>query len=149
MTYHEATTLYTYPCPCGDQFEISLEDLRDGEEVAVCPSCSLQIRVIFEAVRLRQWISSMKEVLTLGCRRISPKTKMEQRLRRWLQSLLDENESHWPQQRMATNETSIRARMRRGKAEAEKIEPCSIQRIIVQPRTCKTCRLKGGAAQRL
>lgn len=50
MTYHESTTLYTYPCPCGDQFEISLADLRDGEEVAVCPSCSLMIKVIFEAV---------------------------------------------------------------------------------------------------
>ncbi|KAM0801506.1 diphthamide biosynthesis protein [Usnea florida] len=52
MTYHEATTLYTYPCPCGDQFEISLSDLRDGEEVAVCPSCSLTIKVIFEADNL-------------------------------------------------------------------------------------------------
>ena len=50
MTYHESTTLYTYPCPCGDQFEISLNDLRDGEEVAVCPSCSLQIKVIFDLV---------------------------------------------------------------------------------------------------
>lgn len=149
MTYHEATTLYTYPCPCGDQFEISLDDLRDGEEVAVCPSCSLQIRVIFEAVRLRQKIPNMKEVLILGCRKISPKTKMEQRLGRRLQLLLDENESHWPRQRMATNETSIRARMRRGKAEAEKMEPCSIQRIIAQPRTFKTYRLHGGTAQRL
>ena len=50
MTYHESTTLYTYPCPCGDQFEISLDDLRDGEEVAVCPSCSLQIKVVFDMV---------------------------------------------------------------------------------------------------
>jgi diphthamide biosynthesis protein 3 len=50
MTYDEATTLYHYPCPCGDRFEISLGDLRDGEDVAVCPSCSLQIKVIFEAV---------------------------------------------------------------------------------------------------
>ena len=50
MTYHESTTLYTYPCPCGDQFEISLADLRDGEEIAVCPSCSLMIKVIFEVV---------------------------------------------------------------------------------------------------
>ena len=50
MTYHESTTLYTYPCPCGDQFEISLADLHDGEEVAVCPSCSLTIKVIFEVV---------------------------------------------------------------------------------------------------
>ncbi|KAL9640357.1 MAG: hypothetical protein Q9204_000748 [Flavoplaca sp. TL-2023a] len=48
LTYHPSTTLYTYPCPCGDQFEITLQDLRDGEEIAVCPSCSLMIRVIFE-----------------------------------------------------------------------------------------------------
>ena len=50
MTYHPETSLYTYPCPCGDQFEISLMDLRDGEEVAVCPSCSLMIKVIFDIV---------------------------------------------------------------------------------------------------
>ena len=50
LTYHPATQLYTYPCPCGDQFEISLADMRDGEEVAVCPSCSLQVRVIFDMV---------------------------------------------------------------------------------------------------
>ncbi|TKX22670.1 CSL zinc finger domain-containing protein 2 [Elsinoe australis] len=29
-------------------FEIGLGDLRDGEEIAVCPSCSLMIRVIFD-----------------------------------------------------------------------------------------------------
>ena len=50
MTYHPETNLFTYPCPCGDQFEILLQDLQDGEEVAVCPSCSLQIKVIFDAV---------------------------------------------------------------------------------------------------
>ncbi|KAI4126540.1 MAG: hypothetical protein LQ338_003696 [Usnochroma carphineum] len=49
LTYHPDTTLYTYPCPCGDQFEITLQDLRDGEDIAVCPSCSLMIKVIFEA----------------------------------------------------------------------------------------------------
>ena len=55
MTYHETMTLYTYPCPCGDQFEISLSDLRDGEEVAVCPSCSLTIKVIFEVVSVNDF----------------------------------------------------------------------------------------------
>ncbi|KAL8901920.1 MAG: hypothetical protein Q9207_004961 [Kuettlingeria erythrocarpa] len=49
LTYHPETTVYTYPCPCGDQFEITLQDLHDGEDIAVCPSCSLMIRVIFEA----------------------------------------------------------------------------------------------------
>ncbi|GAB7322600.1 hypothetical protein MBLNU13_g03514t1 [Cladosporium sp. NU13] len=48
MTYDPALQTYTYPCPCGDRFQISIDDLRDGEEIAVCPSCSLMIRVIFE-----------------------------------------------------------------------------------------------------
>ena len=50
MTFDPALQLYTYPCPCGDKFEILIDDLRDGEEIAVCPSCSLMIRVIFEVV---------------------------------------------------------------------------------------------------
>lgn len=48
MTYDTTLQIYHYPCPCGDRFEINIEDLRDGEEIAVCPSCSLQIRVIFD-----------------------------------------------------------------------------------------------------
>ncbi|SMQ50166.1 unnamed protein product [Zymoseptoria tritici ST99CH_3D7] len=48
MTYDETLQTYHYPCPCGDRFEINIEDLRDGEDIAVCPSCSLQIRVIFD-----------------------------------------------------------------------------------------------------
>lgn len=48
MTYDSTLQIYHYPCPCGDRFEINIEDLRDGEDIAVCPSCSLQIRVIYE-----------------------------------------------------------------------------------------------------
>ncbi|KAA8892653.1 diphthamide biosynthesis protein 3 [Sphaerosporella brunnea] len=48
MTFDPATQLYTYPCPCGDRFEILIDDLRDGLDIAVCPSCSLMIQVIFE-----------------------------------------------------------------------------------------------------
>lgn len=51
MAFDAALQIYHYPCPCGDRFEIGLAELREGEEVAVCPSCSLMIRVIFEAVR--------------------------------------------------------------------------------------------------
>eukprot|EP00873_Tetraselmis_striata_P029035 jgi/Tetstr1/449299/TSEL_003814.t1 len=38
---------YTYPCPCGDYFQISREELAAGEEIARCPSCSLYITVIY------------------------------------------------------------------------------------------------------
>ncbi|OQN95092.1 hypothetical protein B0A48_06128 [Cryoendolithus antarcticus] len=48
MTFDPVLQTYHYPCPCGDRFEINIEDLRDGEEIAVCPSCSLMIRVIFD-----------------------------------------------------------------------------------------------------
>ncbi|KAI9804684.1 MAG: Diphthamide biosynthesis protein 3 [Piccolia ochrophora] len=48
MTYDSTLEIYHYPCPCGDRFEIGIADLRDGEDVAVCPSCSLMIKVIFE-----------------------------------------------------------------------------------------------------
>lgn len=50
MTYDSTLQMYHYPCPCGDRFEIGIADLRDGEDIAVCPSCSLMIRVIYEVV---------------------------------------------------------------------------------------------------
>lgn len=50
MTYDSVLQIYHYPCPCGDRFEIGIADLRDGEDIGVCPSCSLMIRVIFEVV---------------------------------------------------------------------------------------------------
>ncbi len=39
---------FTYPCPCGDEFQISLEDLDNGEDIATCPSCSLIVRIIYD-----------------------------------------------------------------------------------------------------
>lgn len=48
MTYDSTLQIYHYPCPCGDRFEIAIADLRDGQDVAVCPSCSLMIKVIFD-----------------------------------------------------------------------------------------------------
>lgn len=51
MTFDEAMQTYFYPCPCGDRFQIALDDLRDEQDIAVCPSCSLMIRVIFDLVR--------------------------------------------------------------------------------------------------
>ena len=54
MTFDATLQLYHYPCPCGDRFEISIYDLREGEEIAVCPSCSLQIRVIFDVEALKK-----------------------------------------------------------------------------------------------
>ena len=53
MEFDEKLQTYHYPCPCGDKFEIALADLKDdSNDIAVCPSCSLMIRVIYDQVRL-------------------------------------------------------------------------------------------------
>lgn len=49
--YDEEKEAYYYPCPCGDYFEITKEELMAGEETATCPSCSLIVKVIFDLVR--------------------------------------------------------------------------------------------------
>ncbi|KAB5589681.1 Diphthamide biosynthesis protein [Ceratobasidium theobromae] len=48
MVWDEAKRVYHYPCPCGDRFEISREQLANYEDIATCPSCSLIIRVIYD-----------------------------------------------------------------------------------------------------
>ena len=61
MTFDSTLQIYHYPCPCGDRFEICISDLRDGEDVAVCPSCSLMIKVIFDAVQSRPFVLEVSD----------------------------------------------------------------------------------------
>lgn len=48
LDYDASKQIYTYPCPCGDKFSITLEELWDGEDIATCPSCTLRIMIIYE-----------------------------------------------------------------------------------------------------
>ncbi|KAG1875924.1 hypothetical protein C8R48DRAFT_591659 [Suillus tomentosus] len=48
MAWDEVKSVYHYPCPCGDRFEISRKQLADCEDIATCPSCSLIIRVVYD-----------------------------------------------------------------------------------------------------
>lgn len=50
--YDSDEEIYTYPCPCGDQFQISKADLLAGESDASCPSCSLVVKVIYDLEKL-------------------------------------------------------------------------------------------------
>lgn len=50
MNWSEELQAFVYQCPCGDLFQITLDELRAGEEIARCPSCSLFIRVIYNPV---------------------------------------------------------------------------------------------------
>jgi len=48
MEWNEELKAYTYSCPCGDIFRITLDELHDGEEIARCPSCSLILTVVYD-----------------------------------------------------------------------------------------------------
>ena len=48
LDYDPVTQTYTYPCPCGDKFSITLDALWDGEDIATCPSCTLRIEIIYD-----------------------------------------------------------------------------------------------------
>jgi len=54
LDYDSASQIFTYPCPCGDTFTISLEALWDGEDIALCPSCTLRIEIIYDEEDLPQ-----------------------------------------------------------------------------------------------
>ncbi|KAK2978375.1 hypothetical protein RJ640_016477 [Escallonia rubra] len=47
MEWNNELQAFTYPCPCGDLFQITKDELKLGEEIARCPSCSLYITVIY------------------------------------------------------------------------------------------------------
>ncbi|KAJ2082840.1 Diphthamide biosynthesis protein 3 [Coemansia sp. RSA 988] len=49
MDFDKDLRVYHYPCPCGDRFEISMVLLEEGECIAKCPSCSLLLKVIYDA----------------------------------------------------------------------------------------------------
>jgi diphthamide biosynthesis protein 3 len=44
MEYNKDNQTFYYACPCGDKFEITREELVNGDEIAHCPSCSLILR---------------------------------------------------------------------------------------------------------
>lgn len=60
MAWDEEKRVYHYPCPCGDRFEISRKQLKDYEDIATCPSCSLVIRIIFDPVSLSSNLHPVK-----------------------------------------------------------------------------------------
>ncbi|KAJ8971144.1 hypothetical protein NQ317_003434 [Molorchus minor] len=66
--YDEEEEIYYYPCPCGDRFQVSKEELLAGEEVATCPSCSLVIKVIYDLVSFPS-----PRLLSLGIKRMISK----------------------------------------------------------------------------
>lgn len=54
MEYDDEEQVYSYPCPCGDKFTITLEDVYDGEIIAYCKSCTLKIKVLYDPTEFQE-----------------------------------------------------------------------------------------------
>jgi diphthamide biosynthesis protein 3 len=80
FTWDPTLQIYHYPCPCGDRFEIGLVDLQDGEDIAVCPSCSLMVRVIFDAVGIIQTSSVTITINVMLIRMICQNLQLQNRV---------------------------------------------------------------------
>ena len=57
MDFEEDENTFYYPCPCGDKFRITLDQLKEGKVIATCPSCSLQIRIISDQEFLEEFLA--------------------------------------------------------------------------------------------
>ena len=56
MDWNPEMGAFTYQCPCGDLFQITPDELRAGEEIGTCPSCSLVITVVYDPDDLKELI---------------------------------------------------------------------------------------------
>lgn len=55
--YDPETESFSYPCPCGDIFVITVEDLLEGETIARCQSCSLIVNCIYTEENIKEYVS--------------------------------------------------------------------------------------------
>lgn len=61
MEFEDSDSTFYYPCPCGDLFELALNDLLNGLRIATCPSCSLKIGVTLTQQQLED-ICALREI---------------------------------------------------------------------------------------
>ena len=55
LDFDEDEKTFFYPCPCGDKFRITLLQMKNGEQIATCPSCSLKIKIISDEEALQEF----------------------------------------------------------------------------------------------
>ena len=55
LDFDEDEKTFFYPCPCGDKFRITLLQMKNGESIATCPSCSLKIKIISDEEALQEF----------------------------------------------------------------------------------------------
>lgn len=60
MELDQEQEVFRYPCPCGDKFFITIEELFENEDKATCPSCSLILKVEYDAEKLERRIEFLQ-----------------------------------------------------------------------------------------
>ncbi|MEJ1276646.1 diphthamine biosynthesis 3 [Cricetulus griseus] len=93
--YDEDSETYFYPCPCGDNFSITKEDLENGEDVATCPSCSLIIKVIYDKAESLEMLQREHEQVMSDLQKLPIEISEALNKCKWL---IEENESYMEQQ---------------------------------------------------
>jgi len=68
MELEEEGTVFRYPCPCGDKFFITIDELLENEDKAKCPSCSLILKVKYDANELEKRYTSNDETENGECK---------------------------------------------------------------------------------
>lgn len=63
MEFEADIGTFFYDCPCGDRFQVTLDQLQGGEDIAECPSCTLQIRVIYQPEDLETYAAERNSVV--------------------------------------------------------------------------------------
>lgn len=58
--YDTISKCFLYPCPCGDFFSISYEEIMNGEKIARCFSCSLIVLCIYNETDIEILTSQYK-----------------------------------------------------------------------------------------
>ena len=62
LDFDAESEVFYYPCPCGDKFQITLQDIKNGEIIAKCPSCSLTIRIVYDAKSYEEYRTIAQEM---------------------------------------------------------------------------------------
>lgn len=60
FAYNEITNEFSYPCPCGDVFVITEDELRAEEQIARCQSCSLIVLVLYDTENITNILENIK-----------------------------------------------------------------------------------------
>mmetsp|Transcript_4464 Transcript_4464/g.4925 ORF Transcript_4464/g.4925 Transcript_4464/m.4925 type:complete len:80 (+) Transcript_4464:46-285(+) len=63
LDFNAENGTFFYPCPCGDKFQITLEMIKKGEDIATCPSCSLMIKIIYDQDSYKEYEDEMKKAV--------------------------------------------------------------------------------------